>query len=50
MTMGLFGRKKDKAEIRRLKKENAEKSKRIKELENLCDVKDSYFKEIDCTQ
>lgn len=41
--MGLFGNGK---EIKRLQQENLQQRKRIKELENLCEEKDSFFKEM----
>lgn len=41
--MGLFGNKK---RISDLENENRKKDKRIRELEDLCDEKDEYFKEM----
>ena len=41
--MGLFGNSK---KIASLKSENLKKDKRIKELEELCEIKDSFFKEM----
>lgn len=41
--MGLFGKSK---EIKRLQQENLQQRKRIKQLENLCEEKDSFFKEM----
>lgn len=43
--MGLFG-KSAKKEIAKLKEENRRKNKRIRQLENLCEEKDSFFKEL----
>lgn len=42
--MGFFRKNND--EIERLRKENKAKDKRIRQLENLCEEKDSYFKEM----
>lgn len=42
--MGLFNRKNN--EIERLLKENKAQKRRIRELENLCEKKDSFFKEL----
>lgn len=44
--MGIFGSKNDKNIISILKQENDQKSRRIEELENLCEEKDSYFTEL----
>lgn len=48
--MGLFGKSKYKKEkemeISALKKRNLVQSKRIKQLEGLCEEKDSFFKEL----
>ncbi|MDV7713637.1 hypothetical protein PSH12_13630 [Enterococcus casseliflavus] len=44
--MGLFGKSKYKEEILVLKKTNSVQNKRIKQLENLCEEKDSFFKEL----
>lgn len=44
--MGLFGKGKYKKEFSALKKENLVQSKRIKQLEDLCEDKDSHFKEL----
>ena len=44
--MGLFFNSKDKERILRLEKENKEQRKRINQLENLCDEKDSFFMEL----
>jgi len=43
--MGWFGDS-SKKEIIKLKNENKRKDKRIRQLENLCNEKDSYFKEL----
>lgn len=42
--MGLFGHNKQK--IRELEQENQNQRKRIKQLENLCEEKDSYFTQL----
>lgn len=44
--MGIFGAKSDKKKIFMLEQENKQNRKRIKHLENLCEEKDSYFKEL----
>lgn len=43
--MGLFGFG-DKKKISKLEAQNKAQRKRIKQLENLCEEKDSYFKEM----
>ena len=43
--MSLFGRK-EKKTIQNLEKEIRNNQKRIRQLENLCDRKDSFFKEM----
>lgn len=44
--MGIFGIGKKNKEISMLKKDIIAKDKRIKELKNLCEEKDSFFSEI----
>lgn len=45
--MGLFGKKESNSElISSLKAENKRKDARIKQLENLCEEKDSFFLEL----
>ena len=46
LIVGLFGKSKYKEEILVLKKTNSVQNKRIKQLENLCEEKDSFFKEL----
>ena len=42
--MGIFGSKSDKKKISLLEQVNKQNRKRIKQLENLCKEKDSFFK------
>lgn len=44
--MGIFGSKSDKKKISQLEQENKQNRKRIKQLENLCEEKDSFFMEL----
>ena len=45
--MGLFRHfKADRKKIAFLEKENRKNRQRIKQLENLCEIKDSFFKEL----
>ena len=44
--MGIFGSKSDKKKISLLEQENKQNRKRIKQLENLCEEKDSFFMEL----
>ena len=44
--MGIFGSKSDRKEISMLEQENRQNRKRIKQLENLCEEKDSFFMEM----
>lgn len=44
--MGIFSSKSDKKRIASLEQENKQNRKRIKQLENLCKEKDSFFKEL----
>lgn len=44
--MGIFGSKSDKKKISLLEQENKQNRKRIKQLENLCKEKDSFFMEL----
>ena len=41
--MGIFGSKSDKKKISQLEQENKQNRKRIKQLENLCEEKDSFL-------
>lgn len=44
--MGIFGSKSDKKKISQLEQENKQNRKRIKQFENLCEEKDSFFMEL----
>lgn len=44
--MGIFSSKSDKKRIASLEQENKQNRKRIKQLENLCKEKDSFFMEL----
>ncbi len=44
--MGIFGSKSDRKKISMLEQENRQNRKRIKQLENLCEEKDSFFMEL----
>ena len=44
--MGIFGSKSDRKKISMLEQENRQNRKRIKQLEDLCEEKDSFFMEL----
>lgn len=44
--MGIFSSKSDKKRIASLEQENKQNRKRLKQLENLCKEKDSFFMEL----
>ena len=44
--MGIFGSKSDRKKISMLEQENRQNRKRIKQLEKLCEEKDSFFMEL----